>query len=38
MSARQVSPRGGDLQVELAKDRVRISGRAVKYLQGTIIV
>tara|TARA_R110000772_G_scaffold196899_13_gene307669 strand:+ start:550 stop:1332 length:783 start_codon:yes stop_codon:yes gene_type:complete len=34
--ARQVSQRGGDLQLELKGDRVLISGQAVKFLEGTI--
>ena len=34
--ARQVSPRGGELQCELAGDRVRIAGKAVLYLCGEI--
>lgn len=38
MEARQVSARGGALGVELAGDRVRIGGRAVLYLEGTIHV
>ncbi len=38
LSARQLSRRGGNLQCELAGDRVRISGSAVKYMEGTIEV
>ena len=34
--AKQVSPRGGELFCELVDDRVRIAGRAVKYLEGLI--
>ncbi|MFN7651422.1 MAG: PhzF family phenazine biosynthesis protein [Acidobacteriota bacterium] len=34
LSARQISARGGDLLVELAGDRVKISGRCVLYLEG----
>jgi PhzF family phenazine biosynthesis protein len=34
--ARQVSQRGGELFCELAGNRVRISGHAVKYLEGRI--
>lgn len=34
LSAKQISTRGGDLLVELAGDRVKISGRAVLYLEG----
>ena len=36
--ARQESPRGGDVRCELAGDRVLISGKAVKYLEGMIEV
>jgi PhzF family phenazine biosynthesis protein len=36
LRARQVSRRGGDLQCELAGDRVLISGKAVLYLEGEI--
>ena len=35
-SAKQMSSRGGELTCELVGDRVLISGRAVKYLEGTI--
>lgn len=38
MSARQISPRGGELTVELKGDRVRIAGRVAPYLEGTIDV
>jgi predicted PhzF superfamily epimerase YddE/YHI9 len=38
LRARQISPRGGELFCELRGDRVEISGRAVKYLEGTIEV
>ena len=34
--ARQISARGGDLFCELAGERVKIGGRAVAYLRGTI--
>lgn len=34
LTAKQISARGGDLLVELAGDRVKISGRAVLYLEG----
>ena len=34
--AKQLSARGGELHCELAGDRVLISGKAVKYLEGTI--
>jgi predicted PhzF superfamily epimerase YddE/YHI9 len=36
--ARQISPRGGELWCEHRGDRVTIAGRAVKYLEGTIVV
>ena len=36
LTARQLSHRGGDLHCKLAGDRVFISGRAVKYMEGTI--
>jgi PhzF family phenazine biosynthesis protein len=36
--ARQVSPRGGELWCEYRGDRVSIAGRAVKYLEGSIVV
>lgn len=36
LSARQISPRGGDLDCALRGDRVTIAGRAVDYLEGTI--
>ena len=36
LSARQVSARGGELFCRDEGDRVRIAGRAVLYLQGTI--
>ncbi|MBX9601535.1 MAG: PhzF family phenazine biosynthesis protein [Bryobacteraceae bacterium] len=38
LKARQVSRRGGELECEDRGGRVRISGRAVKYMQGTIEV
>ncbi len=38
MRARQISPRGGDLVVEMKGDRVRIAGRVAPYLEGTIDV
>ena len=38
MFARQISPRGGELWVTLAQDRVLISGHVVRYLEGTIDV
>lgn len=36
--AKQISSRGGELKCELVKDRVLITGRAVKFLEGTIEV
>ncbi|MGV3720293.1 MAG: PhzF family phenazine biosynthesis protein [Actinomycetota bacterium] len=36
LRARQISRRGGELQCELIGERVRISGRAVLYLEGNI--
>ncbi len=36
LTAKQISPRGGKLTCELKDNRVFISGRAVKYLEGTI--
>lgn len=36
MTAKQLSVRGGSLKIELAGDRVKISGKAVKYLEGKI--
>lgn len=38
LSARQVSARGGDLQLELKGERVSISGRVAPYLEGVIEV
>jgi PhzF family phenazine biosynthesis protein len=38
LRARQVSRRGGELDCELAGDRVRIGGRAVCFMRGTIEV
>ncbi|NNE54610.1 MAG: PhzF family phenazine biosynthesis protein, partial [Flavobacteriales bacterium] len=38
MKARQISPRVGELDVELQGDRVKISGKAVTYLKGEINV
>ena len=38
LSARQISPRGGELRCELRGDRVLIGGAAVEYLQGEIQV
>lgn len=36
LRARQVSARGGELACELRGERVRIAGRVVRYLEGTI--
>jgi len=36
LNAKQVSPRGGELVCELVGERVLISGRAIKYLEGEI--
>ena len=38
LHARQVSARGGELWCDLGEDHVRIAGRAVRYLEGTIYV
>jgi predicted PhzF superfamily epimerase YddE/YHI9 len=38
LSARQLSPRGGELNCEMKGDRVVIAGDAVEYLRGTITV
>jgi PhzF family phenazine biosynthesis protein len=38
LTAKQLSPRGGDLLCELRGDRVLMSGRAVEYLRGEIDV
>lgn len=38
LRARQLSQRGGELFCELTNDRVKISGKAVMYLKGTIEV
>ncbi|HVU22863.1 MAG TPA: PhzF family phenazine biosynthesis protein [Opitutus sp.] len=38
LHARQLSARGGELWCEVAGDRVKIAGRAVLYLRGTITV
>jgi PhzF family phenazine biosynthesis protein len=37
-SVKQLSPRGGELTCEIADDRVFISGKAVKYMEGKIEV
>ncbi len=36
LAAKQVSPRGGEVRGAVLGERVKISGKAVKYLQGTI--
>lgn len=38
LTARQISPRGGELFCELVNDRVKIGGQAVTYLRGSINV
>jgi len=38
LRARQISRRGGELECVLRGDRVEIAGRAVTYLEGTILV
>jgi predicted PhzF superfamily epimerase YddE/YHI9 len=38
LHARQVSARGGELFCRLKGDRVRLSGEAVLYLEGKILV
>ncbi len=38
LTARQISPRSGDLWLELLGDRVLITGKAVVYLKGEIFV
>jgi PhzF family phenazine biosynthesis protein len=38
LSAKQLSPRGGELQCELRNDRVIISGKTVEYLRGDISI
>ena len=37
LSAYQASKRGGDLELELAKDRIFISGKAVTVIAGTMV-
>lgn len=37
-SARQLSRRGGSLQCEVAGDRVKLSGRAVAFMEGEIVI
>ncbi|HHJ34863.1 MAG TPA: isomerase, partial [Gammaproteobacteria bacterium] len=36
LNARQVSARGGNVVCESAGERVRIAGRAVRYMEGII--
>ena len=36
VQARQISQRGGDLYCELSGDRVKISGRAILYMEGRV--
>lgn len=36
MSAKQISERGGNLEIEYAGDRVKISGEAITYMKGEI--
>ena len=38
LHAHQISARGGAVQCTVAGDRVRLAGRAVQYLEGTIAV
>ncbi|MDQ8197154.1 PhzF family phenazine biosynthesis protein [Pelagicoccus enzymogenes] len=38
LTARQISPRGGELLCDLAGDRVRITGKALLYSEATIYV
>lgn len=38
LTARQMSPRGGTVHVRLRDDRVLLSGRCVRYLEGTVTV
>lgn len=38
LTARQISPRGGSLHCQLANDRVKIGGSAVKTLEGKIFI
>ena len=38
MNARQISPRGGEIECALVDDRVVLTGNAVNYLAGTIYV
>ncbi|EWS79746.1 PhzF family phenazine biosynthesis protein [Brachybacterium phenoliresistens] len=36
MTARQMSPRGGTVAIRLQDDRVHLSGRCVRYLEGSV--
>ncbi len=38
LSAKQVSPRGGEVTCEVSGDRVKIAGKGVLYMQGTISI
>ena len=38
LSARQISPRGGEIRCEVAGDRVLLAGRAKLYMRGTILL
>jgi len=38
LSAKQISKRGGELSCELKGNRVEIVGKAVKYMEGKIIL
>jgi PhzF family phenazine biosynthesis protein len=38
LTARQVSSRGGELECEDRGERVRIAGRAVRFLEGTVFI
>ena len=38
LNAKQMSPRGGELYCEMAGDRVLISGKAAKYMEGKIMI
>ena len=38
LTAKQLSPRGGELKCELNNDRVFIAGKAVKYMEATITI
>jgi PhzF family phenazine biosynthesis protein len=38
LTAKQLSSRGGELKCEIKNDRVLISGKAIKYMEGTITI